>query len=361
MITARCTEKLRDNSGKIHSYVLEDSEGKIAQLTSYELKNAITNGEIVVTNLQIDKVGRLVDKSETTNNQAISMMENQIQSLIIDKIIYIGFPFESNYQSTSEDLREQRTNVVRKILYCSEPGVKFIITKKNLDKKLFSQCKRNIWVTKGYKMWEGERFYSYLEFHEDNNLQILGEHNDIINYFVELIEKNEELLEGYKAIKSMQELKNSIHKFVEYMYHQKSYRESDIKLNFIPKNFKKVEKVLIACGAVIKSNGYKRSDIINGTEEGSKNKSALIKEINSITKFNEDYIGEVIKYLSSFGSFYIKEESCDGFRYTEYLYDVYPVINKVLKKHNSSVELIFNEHDNGYSTDWEIKGCGRNK
>lgn len=140
------------------------------------------------------------------------------------------------------------------------------------------------------------------------------------------------------------------------MYHQKRYKEPNLQLSFIPKNFKKVEKVLIACGAIIKSSGYKRSDIINGTEEGKKNKNAIIKEIVSMTKFNEDYIGDVVKYLSSFGSFYIKEESCEGFRYTEYLYDAYPRINRILKKHNSSVELIFKEYDNGFSTDWEITG-----
>lgn len=361
MITARCTQKLRDNSGKIYGYLLEDGEGRVGQYESFELKNAITNGEVIVTNLQIDKAGRLVDKSETINTQAINMLEKQIQGLIIDKVIYIKFPFESNYKLKPEILRGQRANIIRKILYCSEQGVKFIITKKNLDKRLFNQCKKNLWVTKGNKMWEIDRFYSYLEFHEDNNLQILGEHNDVINYFVELVEKNEELLEGYKAIKLMQELKNSIHKFVDYMYHQKSYKEPNCKLSFIPKNFKKVEKALIACGSVIKSNGYKRSDIFNGTEEGNRNESALVKEISSITKFNEDYIGDVVDYLSSFGSFYINDESVDGLRYTEYLYDMYPVTNKVLKKHNSSVELIFKEFGNGFSTDWEIKGYGRDK
>ena len=40
---------------------------------------------------------------------------------------------------------------------------------------------------------------------------------------------------------------------------------------------------------------------------------------------------------------------------------MYPVTNKVLKKHNSSVELIFKEFGNGFSTDWEIKGYGRDK
>lgn len=65
MLSVICTDKVRDNNGKITSYVLKDIEGTCKQVTPQQLKSAITLKEVIVINLQIDKLGRLVDKSET--------------------------------------------------------------------------------------------------------------------------------------------------------------------------------------------------------------------------------------------------------------------------------------------------------
>ena len=45
-------------------------------------------------------------------------------------------------------------DVIRTIVYQSEPGIKYIARKVNLDKEKLKKAMKNVWVTKGYKMKE---------------------------------------------------------------------------------------------------------------------------------------------------------------------------------------------------------------
>lgn len=58
-----CISKNRDNKGNIINYTLQDKNGKRVQMTSDQIKAKIRTKEICVVNLQIDTLGRLVDKA----------------------------------------------------------------------------------------------------------------------------------------------------------------------------------------------------------------------------------------------------------------------------------------------------------
>lgn len=60
----KCIDKLRDSSNKLYGYTIIDERGKIKTVKKDVLKNAILNGELVCTNLQFTKDGRLIDKFE---------------------------------------------------------------------------------------------------------------------------------------------------------------------------------------------------------------------------------------------------------------------------------------------------------
>lgn len=62
MVELKCIEKLRDKHGKIYKYKLIDSLGQSLDITADELKKAIKNEQLRVTNLALTKDNRLVDK-----------------------------------------------------------------------------------------------------------------------------------------------------------------------------------------------------------------------------------------------------------------------------------------------------------
>lgn len=63
MVNARCIKKIRNNSGAIQSYVLEDSKGNIRQLESNLLKKIIKDGTLItVENLRLTTDNKLIDK-----------------------------------------------------------------------------------------------------------------------------------------------------------------------------------------------------------------------------------------------------------------------------------------------------------
>ncbi len=70
MIICKCINKNRDSKGNIINYTLVDKNGKKVQLTGKQVKEAIKAGQFKITNLQIDSLGRLVDRAEATDKPA---------------------------------------------------------------------------------------------------------------------------------------------------------------------------------------------------------------------------------------------------------------------------------------------------
>lgn len=66
MITVKMIEKFRNDSGKIIGYRLQDVNGQTQDMQASDLKNAIKNGIIKVSNLTLTSDNRLVDTAEVT-------------------------------------------------------------------------------------------------------------------------------------------------------------------------------------------------------------------------------------------------------------------------------------------------------
>ena len=63
MIQARCIKKHKDWNDNIKQYVLMDNQGTTKILSSEEIKQAIMQKQIIVTNLTLTSDGRLINKS----------------------------------------------------------------------------------------------------------------------------------------------------------------------------------------------------------------------------------------------------------------------------------------------------------
>mgnify|MGYP003189878306 CR=1 FL=1 len=63
-INCKCISKNRDSKGNIINYTLQDKNGKRVQMTSDQIKAKIRTKELNILNLQIDTLGRLVDKAD---------------------------------------------------------------------------------------------------------------------------------------------------------------------------------------------------------------------------------------------------------------------------------------------------------
>lgn len=62
--TLRCTSKVRDNRGLIKQYVIQDNYGNTNCLSRQETIKMLKDKQYVFTNLQIDSLGRIVEKKE---------------------------------------------------------------------------------------------------------------------------------------------------------------------------------------------------------------------------------------------------------------------------------------------------------
>jgi hypothetical protein len=69
-ITCTCINKIRDKSGNIKAYLLQDNQGQSIQLASDELKRAIFYRQLHVVNLKLSSDGKLIDNKEDTRQQA---------------------------------------------------------------------------------------------------------------------------------------------------------------------------------------------------------------------------------------------------------------------------------------------------
>lgn len=88
MIKVMCVNKVRNNRGNIKSYILKDDKGICREMSPTELKEKITSESIEVVNLQIDKAGRLIDKTYKNPNVAIN--ENKHAKVLKDYWNYMN-------------------------------------------------------------------------------------------------------------------------------------------------------------------------------------------------------------------------------------------------------------------------------
>ena len=89
MITLKCIDKIRDNSGKICGYTLQDLNGDTKTVASESLKRAIVNKQVDVINLRITSDNRLVSTSrkQLANNKIFRKEDESILKSNSDKHI----------------------------------------------------------------------------------------------------------------------------------------------------------------------------------------------------------------------------------------------------------------------------------
>ena len=85
MVKAECIKKFREKN-RICGYRLRDTNGKITDIKPESLKNAIRNGQIIVSNLKLTSDNRLID----TFNQQNQGVSQQNASLAINKAKLLG-------------------------------------------------------------------------------------------------------------------------------------------------------------------------------------------------------------------------------------------------------------------------------
>ena len=92
-INYTCINKNRDNKGKIQTYVLQDDQGNVFEVTGQQIKANMNLKHFNITNLQLDKAGRLVDKAvkvEQTDNVQ-KALEVAYQMLLQGRDMGFGF------------------------------------------------------------------------------------------------------------------------------------------------------------------------------------------------------------------------------------------------------------------------------
>ena len=123
------------------------------------------------------------------------MYKSEVIELIHDKIRHLPEDRLGNLKITED--------VIRTIVYQSEPGIKYIARKVNLDKEKLKKAMKNVWVTKGYKMWEETDLYVNGYFSKDNTALLYTACEDI-NEFMDYVRNNDEALRLSRAIADME-------------------------------------------------------------------------------------------------------------------------------------------------------------
>jgi hypothetical protein len=67
MVEAKCIMKIKDKQGNIQGYRLVDANGMENDINSLDLKKAIANGQIHVSNLKLTSNNRLIDTGDGVN------------------------------------------------------------------------------------------------------------------------------------------------------------------------------------------------------------------------------------------------------------------------------------------------------
>jgi len=83
MIALTCIEKFKKNN-KIYGYRVQDQQGNTRDVTSEQLKNAMLNQQVTVTNLTLTSDGRLVDcsqldKSKNNTDEKLTKEYNKLK------------------------------------------------------------------------------------------------------------------------------------------------------------------------------------------------------------------------------------------------------------------------------------------
>ena len=96
-----CINKNRDNKGKIQTYVLQDDQGNVFEVTGQQIKANMNLKHFNITNLKLDKAGRLVDKVDRHTKG----LEMAYQMLLQGKDIGFGC---IEYQGKAWDLMSDK-------------------------------------------------------------------------------------------------------------------------------------------------------------------------------------------------------------------------------------------------------------
>lgn len=148
IIMAIYTEKYKDKNGRIVGYRIKDTLGRCQDISSKQLKQAMSSNAINILNLKLTVDGRLVDKAVSAH-------------ILKDKNLQIV----SN-NSTLEKASRELTEVAKALLeldtetfynrnsiidyadyYCNQAGIEFKYTEElhdNLDEKLYTELRAKI-------------------------------------------------------------------------------------------------------------------------------------------------------------------------------------------------------------------------
>ena len=121
----KCINKNKDKNGKIVSYILTDKYNSMYEYTGIELKKSMREGRVRVTNLQIDKLGRLIDKSHMEDSKLIEkykIVKEKIRGNMYITETELNELIPDNYMKNrvlkvlaqSEDLEESKTLAIIK-------------------------------------------------------------------------------------------------------------------------------------------------------------------------------------------------------------------------------------------------------
>lgn len=108
--------KYKDKNGKIIGYRLVDSQGNQKDIRQNDLKNAISNGTVKVTNLSLTKNGRLIEIDERRNNVNVEVVEKmnaktkeKLYNLLEDKsnlFVVVTGPRENEIVTITHDYKK---------------------------------------------------------------------------------------------------------------------------------------------------------------------------------------------------------------------------------------------------------------
>ena len=81
MVKAKCIQKFRDKHNKIYKYRLQDQQGNTKDVTPDQLKQAIKNNQITITNLTLTSDNRLINTTPTQQTSKTSE-EQKIKNIL---------------------------------------------------------------------------------------------------------------------------------------------------------------------------------------------------------------------------------------------------------------------------------------
>lgn len=130
MLQVKCIKKFRDKSNKIYGYRLKDIDGQTKDVTPKDLKEAIINNQILVSNLRLTSDNRLVNTSvkqlENTDMFKNKPTNDTIESNRIKEICdYLGFKFDSSRIEAGDGIVEywSPNEIIFGADYCLSIGI----------------------------------------------------------------------------------------------------------------------------------------------------------------------------------------------------------------------------------------------